>query len=77
MKKRKTPTADRLRKDIDRGKSGDKVGFPDPAAAPLGTDDEAAGNPPSEEERERASREEMRRPDAHRASRRRPAPGKD
>ncbi|MQT14689.1 hypothetical protein [Segnochrobactrum spirostomi] len=41
---------DRLRKAIDGGRSGDKVPFSDPAAAPLGTDDEAAGTPlpPSE-----------------------------
>jgi hypothetical protein len=32
-----------LRAAIDRGETGDKVAFPDPAAAPLGTDDEAAG----------------------------------
>lgn len=31
----------RLRRDIDSGKTGDKVDFPDPAAAPLGTDAEA------------------------------------
>jgi hypothetical protein len=30
-----------LREDIDRGRTGDKVNWPDPAAAPLGTDDEA------------------------------------
>ena len=77
MTKRKAPTTDRLRKDIDRGKAGDKVGYPDPSAAPLGTDDEAAGNPPTEAERERASREEMRRPDAHRASRGRPNSGEE
>lgn len=35
----------RLRADIDRGRTGDKVDWPDPAAAPLGTDDEAAGTP--------------------------------
>jgi hypothetical protein len=40
-------TADRLRSDIDHGRSGDKVDFPDAAAAPLGTDDEAGGTPPS------------------------------
>ncbi len=41
---------DRLRKAVDSGRSGDKNPFPDPAAAPLGTDDEAAGTPlpPSE-----------------------------
>ncbi len=38
---------ERLRHDIDRGRGGDKVQVTDPAAAPLGTDDEAAGRPPS------------------------------
>ena len=37
--------AAQLRRDIDSGTTGDKVGWPDPAAAPLGTDDEAAGTP--------------------------------
>lgn len=32
----------RLRSDIDSGRTGDKVRAPDPAAAPLGTDAEAA-----------------------------------
>jgi hypothetical protein len=45
------PTVDRMRHDISRGKVGDKVDYPDPAAAPLGTDDEAAGTPPSAEAR--------------------------
>lgn len=45
------PTVDRLRSDIDEGRSGDKVRFPDPAAAPLGSDDEAAGTPVSEDQR--------------------------
>jgi hypothetical protein len=40
------PTVDRMRHDISRGKVGDKIDHPDPAAAPLGTDDEAAGTPP-------------------------------
>jgi len=43
-------TADRLRHEIDSGKAGSKVPFPDPAAAPLGTDEEAAGTPASAEE---------------------------
>src|SRR3954451_12083318 len=43
-------TTDRLRSDIDRGLTGDKVSASDPAAAPLGTDDEAAGYPPTEEQ---------------------------
>jgi hypothetical protein len=41
------PNADQLRAAIDSGKTGDKVAFPDPAAAPLGTDAEAAGVPPA------------------------------
>ena len=36
-----------LRCMIDSGKTFDKVRFSDPAAAPLGTDDEAGGFPPS------------------------------
>lgn len=39
-------TTDALRSRIDEGGAGDKVDFPDPAASPLGTDDEAAGTPP-------------------------------
>ena len=42
--------AARLRDRIDRGGAGDKVAFSDPAAAPLGTDAEAAGTPPTEEQ---------------------------
>jgi hypothetical protein len=41
---------DQLRDDINKGRTGDKVCFPDPAAAPLGTDDEAAGYPASPEQ---------------------------
>jgi hypothetical protein len=48
------PNADQLRKAIDEGRTGDKVAFPDPAAAPLGTDAEAAGAPPSGGERRQA-----------------------
>jgi hypothetical protein len=40
---------DELRADIDRGRTGDKVDAPDPAAAPLGTDEEAAGTPISQD----------------------------
>jgi hypothetical protein len=32
-----------VRHRIDSGGTGDKVNFPDPAAAPLGTDEEAGG----------------------------------
>ena len=44
------PTAAQLRDDIDSGKTGDKAGFPDPSAAPLGTDAEAGGNSATREE---------------------------
>jgi hypothetical protein len=40
-------TVEQLRADVDRGRAGDKVAWPDPAAAPLGSDDEAAGTPAS------------------------------
>jgi hypothetical protein len=46
----KPPTSARLKHDIDGGLGGDKVNVIDPAAAPLGTDDEAAGNPPTDRE---------------------------
>ena len=39
-------TIDQLREAIDRGGAADKVNAADPAAAPLGADDEAAGYPP-------------------------------
>ena len=41
---------DQLRIAIDQGEAGDKIAFPDPAAAPLGTDDEAGGHPPTAEQ---------------------------
>ncbi len=46
------PTVDRLRADIDRGQTAEKVAGEDPAAAPLGTDAEAGGVPPTRAERE-------------------------
>jgi hypothetical protein len=46
-----TPTTvDRLRHEIDRGVTGDKIPASDPAAAPLGSDAEAGGAPPTREE---------------------------
>lgn len=47
------PTPDntsQLRHEIDSGKTGDKVDFVDPAAAPLGTDAEAGGKTAAPEE---------------------------
>lgn len=55
------PTVDQLRKRIDSGVTGEKVGFPDPAAAPLGTDDEASGHPISRRQRELSARQPLYR----------------
>lgn len=41
---------EQLREEIDKGEFADKVDYTDPAAAPLGSDDEAAGNPPRADE---------------------------
>jgi len=41
------PTTAQLKGDINSGQTGDKNPVFDPALAPLGTDDEAAGRPPS------------------------------
>jgi hypothetical protein len=49
--KKDPPTVDQIRESIDRGKTGDKTPGFDPAAAPLGTDAEAGGAPPTREER--------------------------
>lgn len=40
------PAGERLRQATDTGRTGDKIPYEDPAAAPLGTDDEAAGQSP-------------------------------
>lgn len=53
-------TTDRLRHEIDAGRTGGKVAFSDPAASPLGTDDEAAGTPASPEAIAEAARHEVR-----------------
>jgi hypothetical protein len=64
----RTPTggaaADRLRKAVDAGATQDKVDFPDPAAAPLGTDAEAAGAPTDAAAMEAAAARETARPPA-------------
>ncbi|MBY6241627.1 hypothetical protein [Methylosinus sp. Sm6] len=58
--KDRPPTSDRLRIDIDHGLAADKVASPDPAAAPLGTDDEAGGAPPTAEQRALAAAHQHR-----------------
>ncbi|HYE42425.1 MAG TPA: hypothetical protein VEA15_03445 [Caulobacteraceae bacterium] len=45
-----SPNAAQLSGDINSGRSGDKVAGFDPAAAPLGTDEEAGGHSPSSAE---------------------------
>lgn len=57
------PTTDQLRNAIDSGATGDKVGFPDPAAAPLGTDAEAGGYPPTHQERKMEARSQTVHPE--------------
>lgn len=52
-------TTDKLRHDISRGRAGDKVDWPDPAAAPLGTDDEAAGHSATPSQIAEAHKEEV------------------
>lgn len=52
-------TSDQLRSGIDHGR-GDKVRFSDPAASPLGTDDEAAGAPPPDAAIRQAAKQELR-----------------
>jgi hypothetical protein len=52
--------AERLRADIDSGRTGDKVAFPDPSAAPLGTDEEAGGVTTPEEALKKARQAELR-----------------
>jgi hypothetical protein len=60
----RAPTTDQIRSAIDAGKAGDKRAFPDPAAAPLGTDAEAGGAAPSAAERRTAWQAEIEdRPD--------------
>lgn len=53
------PTTAQLKADINSGETGDKVGAFDPGLATLGTDDEAAGTPPSREAIAIARREEV------------------
>ena len=56
------PTTAQIRQAIDSGLTGEKVGFPDPATAPLGTDSEAAGQVPTARERAVDSAETHYRP---------------
>lgn len=55
-------TSAQLKHDINSGLTGDKVNFFDPAAAPLGTDEEAGGMPPTPEEIHQARMAERSQP---------------
>jgi hypothetical protein len=63
-------TAAQIKHDIDSGRTGDKTAGFDPAAAPLGADDEAAGTPydpqllQAARARERGGRPAERRPNS-------------
>lgn len=62
-------TVERLRSEIDSGQAGDKVDFGDPAVAPLGSDEEAAGTPPDRVAIARARQQEVvRRPHVRRTA---------
>jgi hypothetical protein len=54
------PTSAQLRGDINSGKTGDKTPGFDPAAAPMETDAEAGGAPPTAEEVAQARAQERR-----------------
>ena len=58
------PTTDQIRDAIDSGATGEKVGHPDPAAAPLGTDAEAGGNSPTPTERKLEAGSQINHPEA-------------
>ncbi|UMY19931.1 hypothetical protein MMB17_11885 [Methylobacterium organophilum] len=62
------PTAAQLKEAIDAGRTGDKIPAHDPGLSPLGTDDEAAGAPPSPS-RVALAREEESSPRRRRAAR--------
>lgn len=57
---RRRPNAAQLRNDIDRERGGDKTPGVDPAAAPMETDAEAGGSPPTPPEVAQAMRAERR-----------------
>jgi hypothetical protein len=58
LEEREGATSAMLKEEIAGGHTGDKQGFPDPGAAPLGTGAEAAGTPTSREQMEIARRQE-------------------
>jgi hypothetical protein len=61
MVKAAPPISAQLRHGINSVRGGDKVSNIDPAAAPLGTDDEAGGNPPTHQQLVQAAAHELQR----------------
>ena len=61
----RVPTTEQIRHAIDSGRTSEKVDHPDPAAAPLGTDDEAAGHTPTSRERKMAAKPQIILPRVH------------
>jgi len=59
------PTTDQIRQAIDNGATGEKVGFPDPATAPMGTDAEAGGHPATRADRAVEARSKVFRKSSH------------
>jgi hypothetical protein len=55
-------TTDEIRSAIDSGRTGGKVEGSDPAAAPLGSDTEAAGRPATQQQLDIASENEAESP---------------
>lgn len=64
--------SEELRRDIDSGRTGEKVASPDPATVPLGGDDEAAGRPPKPEDIARLRERERAKAPARRPKNARP-----
>ncbi len=54
------PETGRYRRDVDSGRTGDKVAHPDPAAAPLEADAESAGEATPRRLLDRVSRRQAR-----------------
>ena len=59
MSAKRAPTTGQLRSAIDREAAGDKVDSHDPAAPPLGADEEASGRAPSPAETPMSPRQEL------------------
>jgi len=74
---RRTATTEQLRRDIDSGRTGEKVAYPDPATVPLGGDDEAAGHPPPREELQALREREARKAPPDRPKNARPGREQD